>query len=114
MALVYHAHWESTVPLTPRLALKDQRKMTSVSHARCESTLPLTLSLSASGNLFCPLAHPRRAPNTNFLFSDNQSPVLNLCQRRILFQRTATRQQWIVQGLLSDCEGKVLGLPAAK
>jgi len=64
MALVYHAHWESTVPLTPRLALKDQRKMTSVSHARCESTLPLTLSLSASGNLFCPLAHPRRAPNT--------------------------------------------------
>ena len=45
MALVYHVHWEST--------------------------LPLTLSLSASGNLFCPLAHPRRAPNTNFLFSDS-------------------------------------------
>jgi alpha-methylacyl-CoA racemase len=30
--------------------------------------LPLTLSLSDSGNLFCPLARRRRAPNTKFPF----------------------------------------------
>ena len=58
MALVYHAHWESTLPLTLRVALKDQRKISSVSHARCESTLPLTLSLSDSGIYFYPLARP--------------------------------------------------------
>jgi hypothetical protein len=39
MALVYHVHWEST--------------------------LPLTLSLSDSGNYFYPLARQCRAPNTN-------------------------------------------------
>jgi hypothetical protein len=39
-------------------ALKDQQKMALVYHAHWESRLPLTLSLADFGILFCPLAAP--------------------------------------------------------
>ena len=43
--------------------------MAPVSLTCCESTLPLTLSLSDFGNLFCPWARQRRAPQYDFFLA---------------------------------------------
>jgi hypothetical protein len=84
--------------------------MASVNQPRWESTLPLTRSLSDSGIYFYPLGAPASRRIRGNKATDSQSPVLNICQRRVLFQRTATRQQWIVQRLYNDAVNETVEL----
>ena len=58
--------WRRSFPdsRAAQVALKDQQKMAPVNHTHWESTLPLTLSLSDSGNLFCPLRASAARANT--------------------------------------------------
>jgi hypothetical protein len=64
--------------------------------------LPPTRSLSDSGIYFYPLARAPRAEYEETRRLITQSPVPKLCREESLFQRTATRQQWIVQRLYYD------------
>jgi hypothetical protein len=110
---------DSRISLAARQALKDQGKTPLVNHTCWESpcansgrvTLPRPLSLSDFGNLFCPLACQRRAPQyeqTRRLLTNR--PVLKLCRERVLFQRTTTRQQWIVQRLYNNAVNETVEL----
>src|SRR5215471_8671067 len=73
--------------------------------------LPLTLSLSDSETkIFCPLARQRRAPQykqTRRLLTNRHAQALSA---RVLFQRTATRQQWVVQRLYNDAVNETVEL----
>jgi hypothetical protein len=94
----------------PAWALKDQQKRGSVYHTCWESpranpgrvTLPRPLSLSDFGIYFVRWRASAARPIRTNKATANQSPVLKLRRGRVLFQRTATRQQWIVQRLHND------------
>jgi len=78
---------------------------------RRSEPLPLTLSLSDSETkIFCPLARQRRAPQykqTRRLLTNRHAQALSA---RVLFQRTATRQQWVVQRLYNDAVNETVEL----
>ena len=73
--------------------------------------LPLTLSLSDfETKVFIRGRAGVARPIPGNKATANQSPVPKLRRGRVLFQRTAARQQWIVQRLYNDAVNETVEL----